>query len=89
MGIFLPKCQEGKMADIIKNTLWAVVLVLVLSLAMDVAGITLADDYDGAQVRAELNCHARGGKLTAKPNGTFFQTELTCEEQNETALLHH
>ena len=38
------------MADLIKNTLWAVVLVLVLSLAMDVAGITLHDDYDGKQI---------------------------------------
>lgn len=74
---------------VFKNLFWAIVLLLCLSFVLEAAGITLADDYDGAQVRAELNCHARGGKLTAKPNGTFFQTELTCEEQNETALLHH
>lgn len=68
------------MADLIKNTLWAVVFVLVLSLAMDVAGITLHDDYDGKQIIDQLGCQKQNGKLTLKPNGTLYQDSFVCDK---------
>ena len=68
------------MADLIKNTLWAVVLVLVLSLAMDVAGVTLHDDYDGKQVTSLFECQELGQKAVTKPNGTLYQDSLVCDK---------
>ncbi len=67
------------MADIIKHALWAMVLLLTLTFAMDVAGITLHDDYDGKQVTLLLECQELGQKAVTKPNGIFFQQSLTCE----------
>lgn len=68
------------MAEIIKNTLWAVVLVLALGLTMDVAGITLHDDYDGKQLIEQAECQKQNGKLTLKPNGTLYQDSLVCDK---------
>ncbi len=67
------------MADIIKNVLWTLVLLLALTFAMDVAGITLHDDYDGKQVVSLIECQDLGQKAVTKPNGIFFQQSLTCE----------
>lgn len=61
------------------NLLWAIVLVVGLSLAMTAAGITLHDDYDGKQVMTLLECQDLGQKAVTKPNGIFFQQSLTCE----------
>lgn len=67
------------MADIIKNVLWTLVLLLALTFAMDVAGITLHDDYDGKQIIDQIECQNQNGKLTLKPNGILFQESLVCE----------
>lgn len=65
----------------LKNLLWAIVLLVGFSLALDAAGIDLSNDYDGKQVITELDCQKRGVKTTTKANGTLWQTELVCKEK--------
>lgn len=64
----------------LSNLLWAVILAVGLSLALDAVGVDLSTDFDGKQLPFETECRERGGELKLAPNGVLWQKALICQE---------